>query len=45
MEWEISKEGVKDEPHISGLGNWVDNENNTHQNKKSRFVINNLEPY
>lgn len=29
MEWEIRKEGVKDEPHISGLGNWVDYENNT----------------
>ena len=42
---ETRKEGVKDEPHISELGNQVDNENNTHQNRKSRFVLNNLETY
>lgn len=35
LECETRKEGVKDEPHISELGNWVDNENNAHQNRES----------
>lgn len=39
------KKGVKNEPHVSELSNYVDYENNTQQNIKSRFVLNYLGAY
>lgn len=39
FERDISKQGVKVESYASGLGDWVDDENNTYQNKKNNFVL------